>query len=59
MNVSKTLAISCFVLSGMFVAGIFYGGKIHCLTMVVMYGFLLLAMLQILLCLTIIFFSRR
>lgn len=49
MKILITIAIAYTVLGTVFIGGIFYGGKIHCLTTVAMYGFSLLFLGQILL----------
>lgn len=54
MSIFQIVEIVYCVLVAAFVTGIFHGGKIGCLVTVTMFGFLILAMLLLLLCATLL-----
>lgn len=57
MKILTSIATSYAIVGALFIGCIFHSGSIHCLTMVTMYGFLLLFMGQILMAAAFLLFA--
>lgn len=57
MKILTSIATSYAIVAALFIGCMFHSGSIHCLTMVTMYGFLLLFMGQILMSVAFLLFA--